>query len=118
MQGSASVPKVSAAKKNRCRSYRRKPFRCQAQWSNFFGSHWGEIRDISVAGLFLQPATDHKCSVRPGTWVRVKLSHESCDDVNLSGEVKWVGVSHAHQCEGFGIEFDRINPDLMKLPTA
>ena len=76
-------------------------------------SHPGEITDVSISGLFLRPSAEWAPDVRPGTWIRVFIYlPDRKKPMNVCGEIRWA------RNDGFGIEFDWLNPELSHLVAA
>ena len=94
------------------RAYPRENVRWAAFWSDGERSRTGEIRDISVNGLFLSPAWRPNTAYAIGDEIDVRCA---IDDfaIDLKAVVRWSGTSRAHGCEGLGLEVvapERLEP--------
>ena len=70
----------------------------------------GEILDISGAGLFLGGDLS---AAKVGTRISVLFATPGQrTKIATCGTVRWTGMSRTHECTGFGIEFDQINPSI------
>ena len=94
------------------RAYPRLPVSLPAQWSVGSDS-WqeGEISNISAGGLFLRPIGSDAAKA-PGKAIRMRFAMVGSRTIRMSGEIRWISAPIAGSIRGFGIEFDRVAPNL------
>ncbi|MCP4677207.1 MAG: hypothetical protein GY854_17165 [Deltaproteobacteria bacterium] len=72
-----------------------------------------EIFDCSVHGAFIRAEKDVCAAMKQGESVMISGSIWSMP-FELVATVRWIGYSQNHQCDGFGIEFERA-PTVFRL---
>ncbi len=73
----------------------------------------GEVRDVSVDGLFLEPFCLTTHPLFPGTKIHVSFRSPMRDGtIDAHGTVRWTGIHRAHRVGGVGIELDEFDTEL------
>ena len=108
-----SVQLLHGPREKTQRAYPRARVHLPTEWNALSGTrHQGEVRDISMGGLFMQLRNPRPTAVRVGSWVCVTLPIVGNNSLTVSGEVRWLGRSPEHRCEGLGIEFNELKATI------
>ena len=79
------------------RAYPRAAVNWTAKWTNRWGVVCsGEVRDVSVRGLFLRSTEALNAILREGSWVRLSVALPNGEILPLGGEVRWGGDHTRH----------------------
>ncbi|MEQ8662034.1 MAG: PilZ domain-containing protein [Gammaproteobacteria bacterium] len=80
----------------------RRAVRLPVAWHDGQRARQGTLLDASDAGVFLLPAWRPSDALVPGTTLELRCRVQG-GELDLSGEVCWLGRSDWHDAEGFGL---------------